>query len=331
MTVQNALKQISIRSLFEMSFVKALIGLAIFLLSAAIFGYLTLNIAIKRGEKVTVPNLVNKSVVEALDVLSERGLELRKAGARNSAMIPENYILSQDPIPGTVVKDGTPVSVVISLGSKITMVPNLVGKPLREARVELGRAALVAGRISEMHYPGEGNIVLAQSPMPDTEVNRETPVNILLGLGPRPREYRLPSLIGRPLESVNKILDAMGLAIGDITTKLDFSHTEGTILDQAPRPGSLIVEGSSVSLVMSTVHGEGEQAARKFAVFLYQVPYGFWSKSIRVEVSDPDGVRSIYEEVDEPGAIIRLLFGYSAQCTVKVYLDGNPETERIYR
>ena len=69
----------------------------------------------------------------------------------------------------------------------------------------------------------------------------------------------------------------------------------------------------------------------KFAIFLYQVPYGFWSKSVRVEVSDPDGVRSIYEEVDEPGATIRLLFGYSALCTVKVYLDGNSETERIYR
>jgi serine/threonine-protein kinase len=329
--VQNILKHPEIKKLFEAPVAKVVVGVSIFLFSAAIFGYLTLNVAIKRGEKVAVPNLVNKSVVDALDMLSERDLELRKAGARNSALIPESYILSQDPIPGTVVKEGTPVSVIISLGSKITVVPDLVGKPLREARVELNRAALTAGHFSEIHYRGEDGVVLAQSPGPNEEVIRDTSVHLLVSLGPRMHKYRLPNLIGHPLEKVSRLLDTMGLLIGEITTKLDFSYPQGTILDQDPRPGAPIMEGSQVSLVMSTMHGEGEQDTRKLAVYLYQVPYGFWSKSVRIEVSDPDGVRTIYDEVDEPGATIQKVFGYSLQCTVKVYLDGRLETERMYR
>ena len=329
--MQNALKHSGVKNLFEMPIVKLVIGVSIFLLSAGMFGYITLNVAIKRGEKVVVPNLVNKSVGEALDLLSERGLELRKTGARNSALIPESYILSQDPIPGTVVKDGTPISVVISLGSKITIVPDLVGKPLREARVELNRAALDIGRFSRMHYDVEEDIILSQAPMPNEEVNRDTPVHLLLSLGPRPREYRLPDLIGHPLEKANKLLDTMGLLIGDITTKLDFSYPQGTVLDQVPRPGTLVTQGLSVSLVMSTMHDEGEQEARKFAIFLYLVPYGFWAKSVRIEISDPDGLRTIYDEVDEPGATIQMVFGYSVQCTVKMYLDGKLETERMYK
>ncbi|UCD58943.1 MAG: PASTA domain-containing protein [Candidatus Hydrogenedentota bacterium] len=329
--VQKVLKRYRGKRLIEMPAVKIMLGFSIFLASAGFFGLLSLNLAIKRGGKVTVPNVANRSVVDALDILSERGLELRKAGARNSPIIPENYVISQDPIAGTVVKEGTPVSVVISLGSKTSIVPNLVGKSLREARVELNRAGLRAGRFSRMHDHRARDVVLAQSPEPNRQVDRETPVDMLLSLGLGAREYRLPDLIGLPLEKASKVLEAMGVSIGDITTKLDLAHPQGIILDQAPPPGSLITEGSLVSLVMSTLHGEGTRVERKFGVFLYRVPYGFWSKSVRIELSDPDGSRTIYNEVDEPGAKIKMVFGYSAQCTVRAYLDGNLEIERIFR
>ena len=325
------MKQTGKKSLFDAPLIRFAAGMLIFLASAGFFGLLSLNLAIKRGEKVTVPNLVNKSVVEALDILSERNLELRKETARNSAIIPENYVLSQDPIPGTVVKEGTPILVVISLGSKISLVPDIVGKSVREAGVDLNRAGLEVGRFSRLHYERAKDVVLAQWPPPNEQVDRETPVDILVSLGPRPKEYRLPNLIGRPLEKVNTVLDSMGLVVGDITAKLDLSRPQGTIMDQDPRPGALVAEGASISLVMSTLHGEGEQVERKFGAFIYRVPYGFSSKSVRVEISDPDGVKTIYNEVDEPGVIIRLVFGYSAQCTVRVYLDNNLETERIIR
>jgi serine/threonine-protein kinase len=319
------------KRLFDSFVVRLAAGISIFFASAGIIGLLSLNILIKRGEKVEVPNVVNKSVVEALDILSERKLELRKAGAQNSAVIAENYILSQDPIPGTIVKDGTPVSVVISLGSQVSVVPDLVGLSLREARVELNRAGLIVGRSSKIHYGGEKDVVLGQSPTPDEYANRETPVDLLLSLGPRPREYRLPIFIGHPMDRVSSMLDSMGLVIGEVTTKLDLMHPEGIVLDQDPSPGSLVEEGSLVSLVMGTWHDEEETAERKYVALLYQVPYGFWPKSVKIEVSDPDGVRTIYEEVDEPGATIRLVFGYWAQCTVRVFLADNLELERTFR
>ncbi len=310
---------------------KLSVGMFAFLFSAGLIGLFTLNLTIKSGEKVTVPNIVNTSVVGALGELSERNLELRKAGERNSALIAEDYVLSQDPIPGTVVKEGTPILVVISLGSEVALVPDLAGKPLREAKVELGRAGLGVGRFSKMHSAAEKDVVLAQSPLPNLRANRETPVDMLISLGPRPREYRLPDFIGRPMDKVNASLDTMGLVVGELTSKVDLSRQQGVILDQDPRAGSLVAEGSPISLVMATWSAGEKSVERKFATLLYRVPYGFRPKSIMIEVSDPDGVRTIYDEVDEPGAIIKLAFGYWAQCKVKVYLDNELQPERIFR
>jgi serine/threonine-protein kinase len=319
------------KKLLELAPVRFMVGLAAFAASAAIFGLLSLNLFIKHGEKVAVPNVVNKSVVEALDILSERGLELRKTGARNSSVIPENYILSQDPLPGTVVKEGRPISVVISLGSKVSTVPNLAGKSLREARVELNGAGLKVGRFAKMHHLSEADTVLAQSPTPNQQVDRETPVDILLSLGPRPRDFKTPNLVGLPLDKASKILDVMGVTVGDVTSKINLSHAPGIILEQDPLPGSLVAEGSSVSLVVSALTADGEKADRKLTLLLYRVPYGFWEKKVRIEVTDPDGTRTVYDEMDQPGSTINLAIGYTAQCTIRIYVDGVLETERTVR
>jgi serine/threonine-protein kinase len=320
-----------LKRLFDSLVVRFVAGMTLVFASAGIIGLLILNLLIKSGDKVEVPNVVNKSVVEALDILSEQNLELRKAGAQNSALIAENYILSQDPIPGTIVKDGTPISVVISLGSQVSVVPDLVGKPLHDARVDLNNAGLGAGRFSKIHFESEKDVVLAQSLPPNAYANRDTPVDMLISLGPRLRQYRLPTFVGWEMDRVSSMLDSMGLVVGEVTTKLDLTHPQGVILDQAPSPGALVEEGASISLVMGTWHGEEEIAERKFVTLLYQVPYGFWPKSVKVEVSDPEGVRTVYEEVDEPGATIKLAFGFWAQCTVKVFLDNNLEAERTFR
>jgi serine/threonine-protein kinase len=311
--------------------VKFVLGAGVFFASAALFGFIALNITVKHGEEVAVPEVVNKSVTEALDMLSERGLELRKVGARNNAVIPENFIMSQDPSPGTVVKEGRPISVTISLGSLTTVVPNLAGKSLREARVELNRVNLRAGRFSKLHHKSEKDVVVSHTPSPGREVSRGTSVDILLSLGPSSREYKLPNLVGLQRDKVKTLLDAMGLKLVDMAVRKDLEHPQDTVLEQKPAPASLVAEGSSISLVISALQTKEEQPDRKSTVLLYSVPYGFWSKPVRIEVADAEGSRTIYEEVTEAGSNIELPFAYGDQCTVRVYLDGKLDMERTFR
>ncbi len=303
-----------------------MLGVAVFFAFAGLFGYIALNVVIKHGQKVTVPNIVNKSVVDALDVLGESGLEMRKTGTRSSSVIPENSIISQDPLPGSVVKEGMTVSVVISLGSESVTIPNLAGRPLREARVDLNKVGLRVGRISKIHSPQEPDTVLAQSPSSDKQVVRETPIDMLLSLGPRPREYRTPDLIGLSVGEATKIVKAMGVTISKMATRIDSSYPEGSILEQDPHSGSIIAEGSSISLVRSAV--EPPPVKREITTLPYQVPNGFDRRTVSVDVTDAEGTRTVYSEVEDPGINIKVMFGYTPPCTVKIYLDGKLDIER---
>jgi len=329
--VQKSREQSERRSLLEVPAVKVMAGTLVFLASAGFFGFVALNVAIKHGEKVTVPNVVNMDVVEALDALSKYGLEMRKTGARNSSSIPEDYVVSQEPRSGSVVKEGTAVSVVISMGSKTAEVPNLVGKSLREARVDLTTAGLRVGRFSRIYNASERETVLAQSPPSKQQVPRETPVSMLVSLGHRPREYKTPNFVGLSLEKASALLKSMNVSLGKIQRKTDHSRPQGVILEQSPAPGSFIAEGSSVSLVANALSGQRYRMERKFGVFLYKVPYGFRPKAVRVDLSDTDGKRTIHEGVSEAGSSVAVGFAYSGNCTVKVYVDGVLEAERIFR
>mgnify|MGYP001609674662 CR=1 FL=1 len=65
---------------------------------------ITLNWALKGAihfqKDVLVPDLVNKSLFEALTALSEQNLGLKKDGAEFNEMGPAGTVLRQQPAPG---------------------------------------------------------------------------------------------------------------------------------------------------------------------------------------------------------------------------------------
>src|SRR5699024_3781317 len=79
----------------------------------------TITVVISSGEeaeKVSVPNVVNKSVADAEKELQDAGLEVTKGEAQYSDTVSEGNVISSDPVAGTEVDEGTSVTIVVSLG-----------------------------------------------------------------------------------------------------------------------------------------------------------------------------------------------------------------------
>lgn len=84
-------------------------------------------------ELVKVPNVVNKTADEAVEVLEKAGLGLLKDKKDYNQEVKEGIIYSQDCLVGMEVPKGTDIRVCISLGPEQGVIPDVRGKQLEEA------------------------------------------------------------------------------------------------------------------------------------------------------------------------------------------------------
>jgi eukaryotic-like serine/threonine-protein kinase len=194
-----------------------------------------------RGHQENMPNLVGMQVEIAERVLNARGLVLKVEDKLFSPQYPANDIVSQIPPPGTRLKMGQHVHVIVSLGSPRVSVPKLVGGSLRAARITAVQGGLTLGDVAVVHWSDAvQDQVIVQDPPPAVTEMHSPAVNLLVSLGDAPEAFLCPSLIGRPVSETRRILEKAGFKVQAVTPIPTDATPRGTILAQSPPAGSKI-------------------------------------------------------------------------------------------
>ncbi len=224
-----------IRALFR------LILLFTFLVVVALVSAITtIRLAI-HGHPEAMPALVGMPMNSAQQIASTLGLELKVEDKVFSAEHAANTIVSQMPPPGTPIKMGQHVHILLSLGPPAMKVPNLTGTSLRAARITAIQRGLSLGDVVAVHWPGgEPDQVVLQDPAPTTTEVHSPAVNLLVSLGQEPQSFLCPSLVGQPLEQARRTVENAGFKVGDVTRIPGGTASSGTILAQSPPAGSKI-------------------------------------------------------------------------------------------
>ncbi len=224
-----------IRSLFRL-FLLFTVLVAVAMISAITTIRLTIH-----GHQEVMPKLEGTSLEAAKRVTSSLGLGLKVEDKLFSAEYPANQIVKQMPPPGTHLKMGQDVHVLVSLGPPKVTVPNLVGSSLRAARIAAVQRGLAVGDVAVTYWnEGDADQVVAQDPPPATSEIRTPAVNLLISNGPAPQAFLCPKLTGRLLSDVRRELDQGGFTPGQVSFVPTDSIQKGTILSQSPPPGSRI-------------------------------------------------------------------------------------------
>ena len=108
-------------------------------------------LSISGGEQETiVPSLRGRTIRDSKFALDRNNLKQGRIKYETSTELPEGTIITQDLTPGTKVKRGTYISVIVSAGESIDSiyVPSLIGKTLSEARRILKLKGLKIGSIN---------------------------------------------------------------------------------------------------------------------------------------------------------------------------------------
>jgi beta-lactam-binding protein with PASTA domain len=226
---------------------------------AALSAYMTVRSSVS-GRDVVVPDLTDMTVEEATGVLTERGLILEEAAQRNDARIVENHILTQDPPPGANIKLQRKIKVVVSLGDKVTSIPDLRGGAARKAQITLQQQGLrVAEQIYAYSRREHENLVIAQDPPPGVAGMRDGKVALLISRGRRPRTYVMPHLIGQPEKRAMRILTRAGLRPAPVRRDPGLGGVPGSVVAQRPEAGYRVRSGDLVILTVAQEAGGVEE------------------------------------------------------------------------
>ncbi len=223
----------------------------LFSVIVGIGGYFTVLHFIK-GEVIEIPNIIGKDIDEALKILQPLQLPLKLDDYEYNELVPVGNIISQYPYPGTNAKKGSPVKIVISKGSPLISVPNLIGESALSAEVKIRGAGLKVGNHSYIY--GEQSTkdkIIGQDPLPMTGVKKDHQVNLLINTGPLEKKIIMPDLSNSTLTEAQEILNKIGIKIISIDRRKSTEKPEGMILEQNPKPGNFIQPETQVVLVVS--------------------------------------------------------------------------------
>ncbi len=179
-----------------------------------------------------------------------------------SPTVPKFNLISQDPLPGTLVPPGTPVNVTFSTGNQLVAVPNVVGQT---QSVALSNVFFDNFAVTITRQPStsvQEGVVISQTPLAGTPALLTTPMNLVISSGAAvtatvpnfltgPLDLVRPSPLSEGVLAENAIL-AAGFVVGSVTTQLNPVSYDQGVVAQSPAGGSLAPWNSAVNLVLRT-------------------------------------------------------------------------------
>jgi eukaryotic-like serine/threonine-protein kinase len=209
--------------------------MALLLLVVALVSALTaMRLAIHVRE-VRVPDLRNKTPVDARRTAEESGLAAQVDSNYYSPTVPEGRVLSQIPASGVLVRRGWEVRLALSLGPQRVTIPQVVGQSDRAAAIIIAERGLQLSAADNVQLPGfdAGQVVAQDPPANATDISAPK-ISLLIAQAPSPQAFVMPSFIGQPLGSVTITLQNAGFLVGKVTV-------------EPPAPATAVANSSSAT------------------------------------------------------------------------------------
>jgi serine/threonine-protein kinase len=271
-----------------------------------------------------VPDLRNKSVDAALDLVAPLNFALKKDGEEFHDSVPIGAIVRQIPAAGTTVREGKVVRVVVSQGGETVFVPTIAGLPLRNAEMLLRQRNLGLGEVSESYSVRmEKGRVLSQDPPAEQPVEKSALVNVVVSAGRPPSGVVLmPDFRQKNASEAQSWAKGLGLDL-KVSTEPASLFPRGAILSQDPAPDTVVTAKSKMKLVVSgrADSGSGQPVTTKS--LHYEVSQGSSDSQVRIVIVDPYGEREIFNEMRAPGSKIDLAIPETGKAArARIFVNG---------
>lgn len=240
------------------------------------------------GEMTDVPDVVGMNTEDAIELIEEAGFTVGRVEGRESDTEELDTVLEQNPRGGSQAPKGSAINLIISSAGDTQEIPDVTGKTQAEAKTMLTVAGFKLGLVTEEASDTvEEGKVISQDPLPGSNAEKNTTVNIVISKGKE--QVDVPNLVGKSESEARSMCSSLGLSLSVSERQHSSSVPEGQVIMQNPTSGK-VSKGSAINCIVSSgpdntadvpnVVGSSESSARSAienAGFSFDVTYNYSS------------------------------------------------------
>ena len=312
-------------------FISMAAGLLIFV---GIIAVSVFFINVRGAEQTMVPDVQGHDLTSALLELQVKELYPRINLRFSQTSSDKGLVLEQNPLPGTIVKAGRRIQLVVSQGVMINTVEDFIGRDVEDVRNYLmtmfssqGAASgnapvpqLITVKNPLMYeFSAEpAGTILQQRPEPGTGITGPVTLEFVVSRGLENSFLIVPSLLGLGLEDALEQIGKTGIDFEFSLRPLRAGEIAGTVVAQAPAADSLSPSDTRVSITMALP--ETIPDGEVFGLFRYDMAKNPYPLLIRLESILPSGERQRLISVQYPGGMLSVPYRQPAGAVLVLYM-----------
>ena len=202
---------------------------------------------------ISLQDYTNMNVNDATQKIHEAGFEC-EVEEEYSNQIAQGIVMSQKPSAGTMYdpNKNSPIKLTVSKGVRVVTMPKVKGLSYEDAVETLKKEELSAERVDEISQTVQEGFVTKQEVTEGEQVNAGSVVKIYVSSGNGLEKETVPYVVDLDVEEAKKALTEKKLEV-NITYQEDTSKSNGVVLKQSLDVGSVVDEGTSITLTVNKI------------------------------------------------------------------------------
>lgn len=204
------------------------------------------------GQEIPVPNVINKSVHDAVKVLEDAGLDYEVDSAAYNPKYRPLQVLKVYPSPGSRVKDGRAIQLMVNPKSWAPVaVPDVINKYSGLAFQRLEQVGLkVNDTIYEPSIQKDAVLRIlfkGNSIKPGTKIPRFSVIDVVVGSGPM-RNISIPNVVGLTVKEAKALISRNLFEVGLVDFEDGGNDDSDIVYYQDPAAGDSRDQGMQIDL-----------------------------------------------------------------------------------
>jgi beta-lactam-binding protein with PASTA domain len=291
--------------------------------------FLVFTIIRQGPPEVAVPMVTEEDLLDGLLILQKKNLGVL-IDPRYFSNHEKNIIVEQEPRPGSIVREGKSVKLVVSKGPIISIVEDYTGKtvPFVQNRLQeilsfQGKTVRI-GTITSVSSEEPPGTIVGQHPQPNTPITNVEKIDLVVSKGREVQAIKVQDYTGRNVDEVMEMLALRGILVEVLPEDVNDPAQSGVIMAQEPEPGAIVQRNEAITLTVGYLPSEQQEERLYARVLNFDVPAEVEdpeSVQVRVEVKDRIGEREIYNQENNAGDSLSIPYKSYSNTTMYIYLD----------